>query len=238
MKYDGYTVGPNLRQLRKDKKLSLYQVSEKTGLSQSSITQVEQGGRNLSMKSLYLLMDVYGFIDDNRTLYVLCSDEKEQEANYFAACLLMPEDRVRKFYDIELNNIDPSELSAYDIAKMMSEFSSSFEMVLNRLDDIKLIDAVQKTRLNSEKNEMRVGNLLRVIGGNCRLNEVSNIIRLPYEYLDYVIYNYNHNAIPIETLEKVLEAYQLTIEDISDKLIIPKEEEDSDLDELIGGIEE
>ncbi len=59
MKYDGYTVGPNLRQLRKDKKLSLYQVSEKTGLSQSSITQVEQGGRNLSMKSLYLLMDVY-----------------------------------------------------------------------------------------------------------------------------------------------------------------------------------
>lgn len=178
------------------------------------------------------------FIDDNRTLYVLCSDEKEQEANYFAACLLMPEDRVRKFYDIELNNIDPSELSAYDIAKMMSEFSSSFEMVLNRLDDIKLIDAVQKTRLNSEKNEMRVGNLLRVIGGNCRLNEVSNIIRLPYEYLDYVIYNYNHNAIPIETLEKVLEAYQLTIEDISDKLITPKEEEDSDLDELIGGIEE
>ncbi|CRZ35080.1 helix-turn-helix protein [Herbinix hemicellulosilytica] len=53
MKYDGYTVGPKLRQLRKDKKLSLYRVSEKTGLSQSSITQVEQGGRNLSMKILY-----------------------------------------------------------------------------------------------------------------------------------------------------------------------------------------
>ena len=54
------SIGNRIRNLRKDKKLSLYQVSEKTGLSQSSITQVEQGGRNLSMKSLYLLMDVYG----------------------------------------------------------------------------------------------------------------------------------------------------------------------------------
>ena len=29
-------------------------------------------------------------------------------------------------------------------------------------------------------------------------------ISIPYEYIDYVIYNYNHNAIPMETLEKVL----------------------------------
>lgn len=178
------------------------------------------------------------FIDDNRTLYDPNSNEKEQEANYFAACLLMPEDSVRKFYDFELNNIEASEVSAYDIAKMMSEFNASFEMVLNRLDEIKLIDAVQKTRLDSEKNAMRVGNLLKVIGGNSRLNEVSNERRLPSEYLDYVIYNYNHNAIPTETLEKVLTAYHLTIEDIGDKLITPKTEEDFDLDELIGGIEE
>lgn len=178
------------------------------------------------------------FIDDSRTLYGAYSNEKEQEANYFAACLLMPEDNVRKFYDIELNNIGASEMSAYDIAKIMSEFNVSFEMVLNRLDEIKLIDDVQKTRLDSEKNIMRVGNLLKVIGGNSRLNEVSNEIKLPYEYLDYVIYNYNHNAIPMETLEKVLEAYHLTTEDIGDKLITPKTDEKSDLDELIGGIEE
>ena len=57
--YDGYTVGPKLRQLRKDRKLSVYQVSEMTGLSNSSINQMEQGGRNLSMNSLYLFMDAY-----------------------------------------------------------------------------------------------------------------------------------------------------------------------------------
>lgn len=178
------------------------------------------------------------FIDDSRTLYDTYVNEKEQEANYFATCLLIPEDCMRKFYDMELNNIDASELSAYDIAKMMSEFNASFEMVLNRLDEIKLIDSIQKTRLDSEKNTMRVGNLLKVIGGNSRLNEVSNVIRLPHEYLDYVIYNYNHNAIPTETLEKVLAAYHLTKEDIGDKLITPKTEEDVDLDKLIGGIEE
>lgn len=59
MEYDGYTVGPNLRQLRTDRKLTLEQVSELTGLSTSSIKQLEQGGRNLSMKSLFLFMAAY-----------------------------------------------------------------------------------------------------------------------------------------------------------------------------------
>ncbi len=58
-RYDGYAVGPKLRQLRKDRKLSVYQVSEMTGLSNSSINQMEQGGRNLSMNSLYLFMAAY-----------------------------------------------------------------------------------------------------------------------------------------------------------------------------------
>ncbi len=58
-KYNGYEIGPNLRQIRKDKKLSVYQVSESTGLSNSSINQIEQGSRGLSMNGLYLLMEAY-----------------------------------------------------------------------------------------------------------------------------------------------------------------------------------
>lgn len=58
-KYNGYEIGPNLRQIRKDRKLSVYQVSELTGLSNSSINQIEQGSRGLSMNALYLLMDTY-----------------------------------------------------------------------------------------------------------------------------------------------------------------------------------
>ena len=53
MKYDGYVVGPILRKLREDRGYSLTRLSEVTGLSVSTLIQMEQGGRNLSMKSLY-----------------------------------------------------------------------------------------------------------------------------------------------------------------------------------------
>lgn len=60
---------------------------------------------------------------------------------------------------------------------------------------------------------------------------------LPYEYIDYVIYNYNHNAIPKETLEAALSYYKLTLDDISDRLV-DFSNTDDDLDELTGGLED
>lgn len=58
-KYEGYIVGPNIYELRKARKMTRDDLSEKTGLSVSTITQVETGGRNLSINSLYLLMDAF-----------------------------------------------------------------------------------------------------------------------------------------------------------------------------------
>ncbi len=65
--YDGCIVGPVLRQLRKERKMTVDYVSEVTGLSTSTINQLEQGGRNLSMKSLYILMNAYQ-VDANTML--------------------------------------------------------------------------------------------------------------------------------------------------------------------------
>ena len=59
MKYDGYAVGPIIRQLRKERKMTKDDLSEVTGLSVSTITQLELGGRNLSLRSLYLLMTAF-----------------------------------------------------------------------------------------------------------------------------------------------------------------------------------
>ena len=42
------------------------------------------------------------FIDDAITIAGRSTNEKEQEANYFASCLLMPEDEVDKFLDLEI----------------------------------------------------------------------------------------------------------------------------------------
>lgn len=59
MKYEGYKVGPVIRDIRKDKGLLIEEVASKNGISVSTLGQVEQGGRNLSMKNLYKLMDLY-----------------------------------------------------------------------------------------------------------------------------------------------------------------------------------
>ena len=70
MKYDGYVVGPILRKLREDRGYSLTRLSEVTGLSVSTLIQMEQGGRNLSMKSLYVLMELYK-VDANTILGIV-----------------------------------------------------------------------------------------------------------------------------------------------------------------------
>lgn len=175
------------------------------------------------------------FVDDKTTIAGRCNDENEQEANYFAACLLMPSEEVNRFLDLELSNFRDDGLSAMDIARMMSEFNVSFEMVLNRLENLEKIDAAQRLILDTEKNKLRVSNLLKSVGGNARLNCSSNEVDLPYEYLDCVIYNYNHNAIPKETLERALLYYKLTIEDVSDRLV-EHTDADDDLESLIGGL--
>lgn len=167
------------------------------------------------------------FVDDQSTISGLSKDEKEQEANYFAACLLMPMDEVERFFDLELPDYEKKDLSAMDIARMMSEFNVSYETVLNRLESLGKINSHQRNRLDTERTEKRVGNLLRSIGGNARLNLAEKETDLAYEYIDYAVYNYNHNAIPMETLEKVLACYGLDTEDISDRLIIHKESEDA-----------
>lgn len=181
-------------------------------------------------------VEATSFVDDNITINGRSTNEKEQEANYFAACLMMPEDEIRKFLDLEVDDFKANGLNAMDIARIMSEFNVSFDMALNRLESIGVINEQEKIFLDNEKTELRVGNLLKSVGGNPRLNVSSNEIFIPYEYIDYVIYNYNHNAIPLETLEKVLKCYELSLDDIRDRLIDTTNDEGDDLDDLIGGL--
>lgn len=178
------------------------------------------------------------FVDDYNTITEKNIDEKEQEANYFAACLLMPSDELVKFIDLELQDFENTGLSAMDIARIMSEFNVSFDMALNRLENLNIIDTKHKLLLDNQKVEKKVGNLLHSVGGNAKLNIPSKVIDMPYEYIEYAIYNYNNNAIPKETLERLLSYYQLYMEDISDKLISHAEPIDDDLDVLIGEIDD
>lgn len=100
--------------------------------------------------------------------------------------------------DLGIQDFGEKGLSAMDIARILSEFNVSFDMALNRLESLGTIDLNQKLRLDNERTMKKVGNLLRSVGGNAKLNEPSNVIDIPYEYIDYVFYNYNHNAVPKE----------------------------------------
>ena len=108
-------------------------------------------------------------------------------------------------------------------------------MALNRLRELDIIDDNVKMCLDTEKNVNRVGNMLRATGGDRRLNEASNEIALPFEYLDYVIFNYNKGVIPKETLQKALDCYGFALEDVKDKIVEVSEEE-LDIEDMLGGL--
>lgn len=176
------------------------------------------------------------FVDDKMNFMGDAIAEEEKEANYFAVCLLMPEEKVRKYISLELDAEREVQWSALDVARMMTAFNVSFETVLNRLENLGIIDKKLKVRLDNEKNNKKVSKLLQITGGNSSLNTVSNEKRIPGQYMEWVVYNYNHGVIPEETLKKSLEYFELTPEDISDELIRREEDDDDDLDALLGGI--
>lgn len=179
----------------------------------------------------------YSFIDDNVSISDDNAEEKEIEANYFAACLLLPKKEICSFFNKEIPAFSINNISALDIARIMLEFNVSFEMVLNRLENINLISPEIRINLDTEKKINRINRLLISTGGNSKLNLVSKDIVIPFEYLYYIIYNYNHKAIPVETLNRALKYYHIAFDDISDKIHENFndenfDDEDYDLDEL------
>lgn len=57
MKYEGWNVGSIIRQLRRDKNMTIDELSEAVGKSVSHITQVEEGTRRISIDLLYALVN-------------------------------------------------------------------------------------------------------------------------------------------------------------------------------------
>ena len=56
MNYEGWNVGSIIRQLRRDKNMTIDELSEAVGKSVSHITQVEEGTRRISIDLLYALV--------------------------------------------------------------------------------------------------------------------------------------------------------------------------------------
>ncbi len=160
-------------------------------------------------------------------------DEYEIEANYFAASLLMPIEKVVKFIRLELNNKNSNIWNGLDIARIQTVFNVSYDMVLIRLKSLGIIDDILLDKLKFEKTQQTASKLLRVINGNVDLCKSTEVKKVPVEYLEWVISNYNEKLIPIKSLEAALNYVDLKAEDF-ENLSEEQAEEESFADLLRG----
>lgn len=67
--YNRFVVGPNLRNIRKDRGLTIAQVGIMTGISDEMIAKIEQGNRNMTIQTMFAFMEAYE-VDANTLLCV------------------------------------------------------------------------------------------------------------------------------------------------------------------------
>lgn len=158
-------------------------------------------------------------------------DELEIEANYFAACLLMPTDKIEKFIHFELMDKNVESWDGLDIARIQTAFNVSYDMSLVRLKALYILDDKTIEKLTAEKIEQTATKLLSVIGGNVNLCKAAEVKRVPTEFLEWVISNYNNKLIPKSSLQKALDYVSLNADDLVKDY--DNSEKEENLDDLI-----
>lgn len=162
-------------------------------------------------------------------------DEFEIEANYFAACLLMPMEKVDKFIRLELKDKDSSFWDGFDIARIQTAFNVSYDMVLVRLKALNILNEEIIGKLKNEKIEQTASKLLTVIGGNTELCKSAEAKKIPAEFLEWVISNYNEKLIPKTSLASALNYVDLSPDDVN--LYDSQDNEEESFDDLLRGMD-
>ena len=158
-------------------------------------------------------------------------DECEIEANYFAACLLMPMEKVTKFIRLELNDKNVNAWNGLDVARIQTAFNVSYDMALVRLKSLGIIDENLLEKLKILKMEQTTAKLLNAINGNADLCKSSSAKKIPAEYLEWVISNYTEKLIPKKSLETALNYVDINAEDFENPM---DEDTEESFDELFG----
>lgn len=162
-------------------------------------------------------------------------DEEEIEANYFAACLLMPTEKIAKFMRLELNDKNINTWNGLDIARIQTAFNVSYDMTLVRLKALSILKGQILENLKFEKMEKTATKLLNAIQGNSELCKSSEAKKIPAEYLEWVISNYYDKLIPRKSLETALNYVDLNAEDFTDTSEEPNDDES--FDDLLRGMD-
>lgn len=153
------------------------------------------------------------------------SDLSESRAFYFANCLLMPEEELRKYIKFELDKTH-KEINALDIVRMQLEFQVSYSALVKRLYELRFIDTSHKNRLFDNRIKLTSQALFEKLDADKRLLTATNTIEIPPSYLEYVTSNYENKYIPFSSLENALSLIGM------DASIFSQETEDENEDNL------
>lgn len=99
--YDGLQIGQVIKNLRKEKGLSLEDLSDEVGKSESHMKQVEVGNRRMSLDLLLSLVSVLG-VDAN---CILCISNNQNEVSIDKQLAAMPEEQRTYFTKVFQNMI-------------------------------------------------------------------------------------------------------------------------------------
>ena len=134
----------------------------------------------------------------------------EKEADYFAACFLMPKHILNCYIEEVLMRPEGASLSGFDVATIQSEFNVSFDSVIYRLQAINAITGVNRMELENEKERNSVQAFLKAINGNLKLLEKSETKYMPQGLLRMAIENHERKVVPSESLKKIFDAFDIS----------------------------
>jgi hypothetical protein len=147
----------------------------------------------------------------------------------------MPMEKAEKFIRLELKDKDIASWDGLDIARIQTTFNVSYDMTLIRLKALNILNDAIIEKLKTDKIEQTASKLLSVIGGNTELCKATGVKRVPAEFLEWVITNYNEKLIPKTSLAAALNYVDLSPDDVNINGTHEKEEES--FDDLLGGMD-
>lgn len=178
---------------------------------------------------------IYDFEDSENEIKIdfdikeINEDISEERAYYFADCFLMPEEKLESYIKYELKK-EYNELNAIDIVRLQIEFNVSYNAAVKRLKNIGFITETHMYGLFNDKNCIKSAMLFKIINADEKLIKPAEVIRVPAQYYEYVISNYNNDYIPFSSLQKALNLLGLDAEVF--KKEDKQEDEQPDIDDI------
>ncbi len=164
--------------------------------------------------------------NDNNQDYI------EKRADYFAAVLLMPEEKIREFIKYELKK-EFGEIKARDIIRIQIEFNVSYASVVIRLFELGFINSTTKKELFDKRDSNTSNMLFNVMNLNNDLIKPADILKVPNSYYEYVFSNYEKGYIVFDKLKEALELVGFNTNEITEHTT--SDDKDIDFDELLEG---